>query len=261
MIVKYSKELVKLIEGLGYKHGKWEVFNDFIAMGAFAISNGVDHRPHRQDREDEYMKIVKKYNKDELNSFCEMLGLLALELETHVEEPQDVLGEIFTELGLHNQWKGQIFTPPSICELMGELTGGVGLHEEIEKNGYVTLNEPCIGSGNIVLGFCRSMAKAKLNYQKQLVVVGVDIDIRCVYMSYIQLSLMGIPAVIIHGNTLSLETWGADWRTPFYILGGWYRRFPKRQNEQAVQESEDAEQPDNSYAVKDGGQLSFINQD
>ena len=32
-------------------------------------------------------------------------------------------------------------------------------------------------------------------------------------MAYIQLSLYGIPAVVIHGNTLTMETW-SHWYTP-----------------------------------------------
>ncbi len=33
-------------------------------------------------------------------------------------------------------------------------------------------------------------------------------------MTYIQLSLYGIPAVVIHGNTLTQEAW-SEWFTPY----------------------------------------------
>lgn len=47
-----------------------------------------------------------------------------------------------------------------------------------------------------------------------------DIDIKCVYMAYIQLSLYGIPAVVVHGNSLTVEEW-SKWYTPIYLLDGW----------------------------------------
>jgi hypothetical protein len=43
---------------------------------------------------------------------------------------------------------------------------------------------------------------------------------RCVHMAYVQLSLLGIPAVVVHGNALSLDVWGV-WYTPAHVLVGW----------------------------------------
>jgi hypothetical protein len=39
-------------------------------------------------------------------------------------------------------------------------------------------------------------------------------------MAYVQLSLLHIPAVVYHGNSLSVETW-STWRTPAHVLGFW----------------------------------------
>ena len=39
-------------------------------------------------------------------------------------------------------------------------------------------------------------------------------------MCYIQLSLYGIPAVVVHGNSLTNEEW-SSWQTPVYIIDGW----------------------------------------
>lgn len=53
-----------------------------------------------------------------------------------------------------------------------------------------------------------------------MVVTAQDIDLKCVHMTYLQLSLYGIPAVVIHGNTLTVEEW-SRWYTPVYMLDGW----------------------------------------
>ncbi|MFK8838946.1 hypothetical protein SL617_30605, partial [Klebsiella michiganensis] len=39
-----------------------------------------------------------------------------------------------------------------------------------------------------------------------------------------QLSFLYIPAIIVHGNTLSLDGY-AHWYTPAHILGGWSRKL------------------------------------
>ena len=53
-----------------------------------------------------------------------------------------------------------------------------------------------------------------------MLVTATDIDLKCVHMCYLQLSLLGIPAVVIHGNSLTLEE-HSHWFTPAYILDGW----------------------------------------
>lgn len=54
-------------------------------------------------------------------------------------------------------------------------------------------------------------------------VCAVDIDIRCAMMTYIQLSYLGIPAVVIHGDTLSAKEF-TRFYTPVYILNNWIWR-------------------------------------
>jgi hypothetical protein len=51
-------------------------------------------------------------------------------------------------------------------------------------------------------------------------VTAVDVDPKCVHMSYLQFSFLHIPAVIVHGNSLTLEEFDR-WYTPAHILHGW----------------------------------------
>ncbi|MGF6472662.1 hypothetical protein [Paraburkholderia youngii] len=55
----------------------------------------------------------------------------------------------------------------------------------------------------------------------------IDIDPCCVHMAYVQLSLLHIPATVVHGNALSMEVWGT-WHTPAHVLGGWTFRLRGR---------------------------------
>ena len=98
---------------------------------------------------------------------------------------------------------------------MGSITA-IDAEKALEQQKYLTICEPCIGSGAMVLGLANDLARKNINYCQRMVVTGTDIDLKCVHMAYLQLSLYGIPAVIIHGNTLTCEEW-SRWYTPVYI--------------------------------------------
>ena len=52
-------------------------------------------------------------------------------------------------------------------------------------------------------------------------------DTRCVHMTYLQLSLAGVPAIVKHQNSLTRELWSV-WKTPAFIFQ--YPRFYQYEN-------------------------------
>jgi len=72
----------------------------------------------------------------------------------------------------------------------------------------------------MVIALALELQERGVNYQQQLHVTAVDVDAKCVHMTYLQLSLLHIPAVVVHGNSLSLEEFGR-WYTPAHIMNGW----------------------------------------
>ena len=48
-------------------------------------------------------------------------------------------------------------------------------------------------------------AAHRINYQEHLHVTAIDVDPKCVHMAYIQFTLLHIPVVIVHGNTLAMQ--------------------------------------------------------
>ncbi len=142
----HSKELVKLIERVSYRHASWQVFSDFIEMAAISLSNLVDWI-HKEKREARYLEIIRGYEKKEQEIFPKMFARLieALEYESTTNGPSDVLGEVFHNLELHNKWKGQFFKPQNICDMMGLMV--CGDKGQAEEKDFITLNEPACGSG------------------------------------------------------------------------------------------------------------------
>lgn len=212
----HQAELGKLLRTIGYRHGLWQVFRDFVAMAAIALSNATDKR-HFAEREAEYLKIVARYSKDEANELARGFAHVVLGLEAGL---CDFLGSLFMSLELGDSWKGQFFTPYEVSRMMALMTMGEKSQLEIERKGFVTVSDPCIGGGAMVIAAAHAMQDAGINYQQHMHAVALDIDIVSVHMSYIQLSLLHIPAVVYHGNSLSVEVW-SEWRTPAHVLGFW----------------------------------------
>lgn len=217
----HQAALGKVLRDIGYRHGLWQVFRDFVAMGAIALSNATDKR-NFEAREAEYMTIVGRYTKDEANELARGFAHVVMGLEA--AGFADFLGSLYMSLELGDAWKGQYFTPYTISRLMAGISMGDKATTEIEAKGFIEVMDPCIGGGAMVVAAAHAMFDSKINYQKFMHATGVDIDIVAVHMAYIQLSLLHIPAVIYHGNSLSLEVWSI-WRTPAHTLGFWDHKF------------------------------------
>lgn len=106
------------------------------------------------------------------------------------------------ELGLSDKKrKGQCYTPSGISQLCGQLANDeANIARQITKQGYYRYYEPCIGAGALTIGFSERFKQLGYNPQHQLLVIGQDIDLKAVQMSYVQLSLLGIPAIIEHAQ-------------------------------------------------------------
>ncbi len=219
--VRTGKAVMDAIKNVSYRHTTWQVFQDFLAMSAISISNTIDWE-NAEKREAEYLEIVKRYNKEELDKIVQIFVELVREMTYEAESkgPTDILGQVFHGLELHNKYKGQFFTPFHICEFMGQITLTDNINDGIMEKEYISLCEPCVGSGGLVIGFASAMNNNKMDYQRRLCVTACDIDIKCVHMAYLQLGLYGIPAKIIHGNSLTNEVWSV-WYTPTYMINGW----------------------------------------
>ncbi|EMU5677277.1 type I restriction endonuclease subunit M [Pseudomonas aeruginosa] len=223
---EHRKNLIRLLNANSHRHHLWDVFADFCEMGALAMSNSVD-LAQRNERENRYLSIIKKYEPSEVHRFPQMLAELTMAMEYG---PDDVLGQVFGELELGNNARGQFFTPYPICKLMAsQLIGdGADLRKRLDERGFITVNEPASGAGAMVIAIAEALRDEGFNYQRCLHVTAQDVDSRAVHMTYLQLSLLHIPAILILGNTLALEE-RQLWYTPAHVLGLWSARLNRSQ--------------------------------
>ena len=216
------RELVRLIQKLARSRGHDRVFADFVELSSLALSNAVD-KPQFDAREARYHDIRKGYAREEFERFPEMLGLLTLAMEE--AEFADVLGSLYMELELGNARSGQFFTPYPVSRMMASIAVGDGA--DVRERGLLDMAEPACGAGGIVIAMADAMQGAGISYQHCLHATCIDIDLRCVHMTYLQAALLHIPAIVLHGNALSTEVW-SRWYTPAHVLGGWSRRLAAR---------------------------------
>lgn len=213
-----QRELVKLLQANARSMAVCDVFRDFLEMAALAIANAVDLH-QATARETRYLAIINRYQADERHQFPRMLALLVESMEA---KRDDVMGTIMGELQLGNAARGQFFTPYAVCQLMARAQVGDGkvLREEIARKGYITVNEPAVGGGAMVIAFAEAMQEAGIDYQHHLHVIAQDVDARSVHMAFLQFSLLHIPATVILGNSLALEE-REHWHTPAHFMGLW----------------------------------------
>lgn len=193
----YKKEILDRIEKIAGKYSAYEVFTDWIRCCSLSIANAVTivHGKVWKDREKMYMDTISRYTKEEAEIFAEMLGLLAMALEDRME---DVLGGIYMSSGMGSKAAGQFFTPYHLSELCGKI-----VIPEPDKDGKYRINEPSCGGGGMIIAAAAALKDKEINYQRKMEVVAQDLDWKGVYMCYLQLSLLGIRAVCVQGDTLT----------------------------------------------------------
>lgn len=226
----HLKELSALLRDNARRHRLHRVFSDFCELAALAISNSVDKRQY-EAREARYLQVVGAYEPDEVARFPHMLALLVHWLS---RDFADCLGELFMSLELGDHYKGQFFTPYHVSALMAGLTVG-DVREHVARQGFVTVSEPASGAGGMLIAVAEAIRDQGVNYQQVMHATAVDVDLTAVHMTYIQLALLHVPAVVVHGNTLALTEHG-HWLTPAHVLGGWDRRLAQRSAVRAASE-------------------------
>jgi hypothetical protein len=221
----YLALMEKTIRKLSYRHSVFRIFQDFVEMAALSMSNAVDLF-HRKKREERYLQIVKGYTPEELAAFPKLCALLALALEQSLS---DVLGVLYHRLEIHNEQAGQFFTPDVVCYAMAQMLVHDAKHL-VEEKGFIRVQEPCVGSGAMIIALAQACKDGGLHYQQAIHVTAIDINVTAVHMAYVQLFLLHIPAVVLHGDTLRGAIYEA-WSTAAHVLDLWEWKLRRAERE------------------------------
>lgn len=193
-----KKEIVESIQKMSGKYTPDMIFSDWIMCSAMAIYNPccLIHDSVWENREEQYINTMRKYTLEERKEFVRMLKLLS---DAFQEKMSDILGEIYMESGAGSRRTGQFFTPFHISKLVAECELA---NVAIAENEKYEIYEPSVGGGGMIIAIAAVLKERGVNYQRCMKVVAQDLDWRSVYMAYVQLSLLGMDAVVVQGDTL-----------------------------------------------------------
>lgn len=194
----YRKEISKTILEMSGKYAPYNIFSDWVQMCSLSIQNSVSviHNKVWKDREQLYIDLSRKYTEKELEAFARMFVWLG---DALTEDMTDVLGQIYMESGMGSKYTGQFFTPFHLSELCARI--GIDVND-LPEEGRISLNEPSCGGGGMIIAACKVLHDHGFDFQRRLDVVAQDLDWKGVYMTYLQLSLIGCRAIVVQGDTL-----------------------------------------------------------
>ena len=203
-----TKEIIKAVNSLSGNKSPYQVFSDWIKCAALSLSQCCFKT---EKREQQYIETIKE------DPAQEKKKMAAMRAETIESSPDNILGNLFMLSGWGNKNTGQFFTPYSVSLAAARL-------QSYENNKIVKMNEPAAGAGGMIIAVAQAMKENGINYQKQLRVIAQDLDLTAFYMCYTQLSLMGIDAKCVQGDTLENQPFlNLDenvFLTPMYFING-----------------------------------------
>jgi len=203
-----------------------EVFRDFITLAASDLDMARIRSPENIENS---RRIYGRYKPDDIDAMKQLFCLL---VEGLAGEFHDFLGTLYMEHALGADEMGQYFSPSSISRLMAGLLMP-GAVDTIKREGWMTLDEPACGSAGMVIAFAYWMAEKGLNPSEQLYATCTDIDPMVSDMAFIQLALLGIPAKVVTGNTLTLQVSRVRY-TPVHYFSDWPERMAFRKRFEAM---------------------------
>lgn len=177
-----QREFEKVFFALGGGRFDYQtIFDDFLTITCCALAH--------QTQEEIYLQTIKKYERKHLDDFVQMFSLLMMQYSLlEIDEWCDPLGSLYEEITSRAKSSalGQFFTPPTICDMMTQMT--------IDKDFGKNISDPCSGSGRMILS-CNAFAQGNKYFAN-------DLDHICCKMTAINMAGHKINGVVEHKDTL-----------------------------------------------------------
>lgn len=183
-----------ILNFIARKHSLGNTFSDFLELAVCALS--------MQQKEDRYLEVISRYDKDEALGFSEAFASMIIEMGDFNIGWNDPLGAYFEEF-ITRGHNGQFFTPIPITDMLARVT----IQEQTFEQRIL---DPACGSGRTLLSTAQFAGFSNRFY-------GADVDKNCAMMSVINMCLHGLKGEIAWMNSLSNEYYGGWIITRFPI--------------------------------------------
>ena len=208
---------IRVFRDTGRHLGRWEVFSDFLSLAASELDMARIRAPESIEH---CRKICARYEASDIANMQEMFCMMVFALEAKF---QDFLGAIFMELELGDSFRGQYFTPYSVQCLMARMQMP-GVRDTIRREGIATVSDPACGAAGMLIAYAECLLEADINPSMHMFGSCIDIDPVAADMAFIQLSLLGIAAEVVTGNTLTMQFRRVRY-TPVYYFNDFEKRL------------------------------------
>lgn len=189
---EFLKQLNSFVTRNGFEVGK--VFDDFLQYIIWA------HTLPQYGKKIDGWSYTPEQNKEMYDMYRTLILAVKPKIDRHGWF--DAFGFVYEDMiagKFRRSNSGQFFTPPSICDLMTDITAP----KEQTIVGK-TISDPTCGSGRNLLAF---HAKHLGNY-----FVAEDIDRTCCLMTVCNFIIHGVEAEVIWHNTLQPDTFYGGWK-------------------------------------------------
>lgn len=210
-------EFVKLLNKVTNSVACTEVFADFCHCACLSLRGAVTlNKTEKDNIEAEYKRYVDKYGASGMEKMSELLAYVVEALE---HDRSDFLGHVYESLNATKKGWGQFLTPDSLARAMAKMS----LSGFAESNEIIKMDDPSCGAGALLIEAAEEFM-ANGGRQGNLLVYGEDLDSTACYITYIQFSLLGYPAIVTWQDSLSRKVYGGPW----YTFGYFAHAMPMR---------------------------------
>ncbi|MEK7990955.1 MAG: N-6 DNA methylase [Thiotrichaceae bacterium] len=219
---EYAKQFIAKMDAFGAAYAKCTLFQDFVRLARIELQQPINlmiSGSKDEQLEREYISIMKRYKQDERMIFLDLFVILVEGLEAY---QTDMLGEVFETLDCGSQQSGQFFTPEPISKAMALMT----LPQTPPEGDFITVLDSACGTGSTLIAALEILKKRGFK-RYHVHFTACDIAAHLVDATYIQLTLLGMPALVYHTNALSGEVWNV-YPSFEHVNGLWDRKLRRK---------------------------------
>ena len=206
----YSKEFIRELEQMADRRNIVEVFGDAVGMMSAALQTAIPSG--RKAAEERYKSYAERYTHDEMQHMAALLGIV---IEALKKKRESFLGPVLEDIGAANQRNGQFLTPNDVAKVMAMCN-----RVEHTPGRVIRISDPACGAGVTLIAQGEALMHECNVPQRDILLVGGDIDRRACDITYIELTLLGYAGVVLHENALTMQKFGPDRYTLGYFLHG-----------------------------------------
>jgi hypothetical protein len=219
------------------------------------------HPEQAKALEERYMNVVKRYGEAKHDCMGRIKTLFHRLVFTLARTEEDFLGLVYMESGIANSRLGQEFTPAGLSQLVATLLSRgeidrAAVEALLAEGELCTVCDPCCGSGGMIIQYAEQLRMLGYDLEKTMKATMADVDPLCCQMAFVQAEIIGIPAVVVHANCLTLEEYEYAY-TSAAIVQAWHRRQGRKTDTPEAPEALPlAEAPDSRVADHEPSQES-----